>query len=85
MPKDEITPVAQRIIKSSIEPFFLRSQRVSIGVSIEIMIYPFDDHKIDDLLRHADIAIYRAKQQGENSFQYHLPNYASSTLSSKPS
>ena len=83
--EDDITTVAQRITKSLTEPFPLENQRVSIGVSIGITVYPLDDHEIDDLLRHADAAMYRAKQQGGNSFQYHLPNHASSTLSSKPS
>lgn len=83
--EDDITTVAQRITKSLTEPFPLGNQRVSIGVSIGITVYPLDDHEIDDLLRHADAAMYRAKQQGGNSFQYHLPNHASSTLSSKPS
>jgi diguanylate cyclase (GGDEF)-like protein len=83
--EDDITTVAQRITKSLTEPFPLQNQRVSIGVSIGITVYPLDDHEIDDLLRHADAAMYRAKQQGGNTFQFHLPDHASSTLSSKPS
>jgi diguanylate cyclase (GGDEF)-like protein len=83
--EDDITTVARRITKSLTEPFPLQNQRVSIGVSIGITVYPLDDHEIDDLLRHADAAMYRAKQQGGNTFQFHLPDHASSTLSSKPS
>lgn len=83
--EDDITAVAQRITKSLTESFPLGNQRVSIGVSIGITVYPLDDHEIDDLLRHADAAMYRAKQQGGNSFQFHIPDHASSTLFSKPS
>jgi diguanylate cyclase (GGDEF)-like protein len=83
--EDDITTVAERITKSLTEPFPLGHQRVSIGVSIGITVYPLDDHEIDDLLRHADAAMYRAKQKGGNSFQYHLPDHASSTLFSKRS
>ena len=83
--EDDITAVAQRITKSLTESFPLGNQRVSIGVSIGITVYPLDDHEIDDLLRHADSAMYRAKQQGGNSFQFHIPDHASSTLFSKPS
>jgi len=83
--EDDITTVAQRITKSLTEPFPLGNQRVSIGVSIGITVYPLDDHEIDDLLRHADAAMYRAKQQGGNSFQFHIPDHASSSLFSKPS
>lgn len=83
--EEDITTVAQRITKSLTEPFLLGNQRVSIGVSIGITVYPLDDHEIDDLLRHADAAMYCAKQQGGNSFRYHIPDYASSTPFSKPS
>jgi diguanylate cyclase (GGDEF)-like protein len=83
--EDDITTVAQRITKSLTEPFPLKNQRVSIGVSIGITVYPLDDHEIDDLLRHADAAMYRAKQQGGNTFQFHIPEHSSSTLFSKPS
>ena len=82
--EDDITTVAQRITKSLTESFPLGNQRVSIGVSIGITVYPLDDHEIDDLLRHADAAMYRAKQQGGNSFQFHIPDHSSS-LFSKPS
>lgn len=82
--EDDITTVAQRITKSLTESFPLGNQRVSIGVSIGITVYPLDDHEIDDLLRHADAAMYRAKQQGGNSFQFHNPDHSSSTLFSKP-
>jgi diguanylate cyclase (GGDEF)-like protein len=83
--EDDITTVAQRITKSLTEPFPLKNHRVSIGVSIGITVYPLDDHEIDDLLRHADAAMYRAKQQGGNTFQFHIPEHSSSTLFSKPS
>ncbi|MBH0209777.1 MAG: GGDEF domain-containing response regulator [Nitrospira sp.] len=64
--EDDITTVARRITKSLTEPFPLENQRVSIGVSIGITVYPLDDHEIDDLLRHADAAMYRAKRLGRN-------------------
>lgn len=83
--EDDITAVAQRITKSLTESFPLGNQQVSIGVSIGITVYPLDDHEIDDLLRHADAAMYRAKQRGGNAFQFHLPDHSSSTLFSKPS
>ncbi len=83
--EDDITTVAQRITKSLTEPFPLENHRISIGVSIGITVYPLDDHEIDDLLRHADAAMYRAKQQGGNSFQFHIPDHVSSTQLSKPS
>ncbi len=82
----DITIVARRITKSLTEPFHLREHQASIGVSIGITVYPHDDHEIDDLLKHADAAMYRAKQKGGSAFQFYVPNETpSSTLSSKPS
>lgn len=84
--EQDIAIVARRITESLTEPFHLREQEAAIGVSIGITVYPSDDHEIDDLLKHADAAMYRAKQQGGNSFQFHVPNESPSTaLFSKPS
>ncbi len=67
----DIAVVAQRITESLGEPFELGPYRPSIGVSIGITIYPSDDHDVDDLLKHADAAMYRAKQKGGSSFQFY--------------
>lgn len=84
--EQDITIVARRITESLAKPFSLREHQASIGVSIGITVYPSDDHEIDDLLKHADSAMYRAKQQGGSSFQFHIPNDSpSSTLFANPS
>ncbi len=75
----DITIVARRIIESLSEPFVLANHQASIGVSIGITIYPADDHEIDDLLKHADAAMYRAKQQGGSAFQFHTALQSSSS------
>ncbi len=74
MCEEDISSVAQRITQSLSEPFLLGEHQAVISVSIGITIYPTDDHDIDELLKHADAAMYRAKQQGGNSFQFHIPN-----------
>ncbi len=82
----DITIVARRITESLAEPFQLKEQQASIGVSIGITVYPSDDHEIDDLLKHADAAMYHAKQLGGNSFQFHTALHPSApSLFSKPS
>ena len=72
--EEDITLVAQRITTSLAQPFHLGEHKASIGVSIGITIYPTDDHEVDELLKHADTAMYRAKQHGGSSFQFHVPN-----------
>lgn len=63
--------IAQRIIESIGAPFDLGEHQASIGVSIGITLYPSDDDDVDGLLRHADAAMYRAKQRGGNAFEIH--------------
>ena len=75
--EQDITIIARRITDSLSEPFLIQQQNASIGVSIGITVYPSDDHAIDELLKHADAAMYRAKQQGGNSFQFHSPQHSS--------
>ena len=77
--EEDITLVAQRITKRLAEPFHLGEHRALIGVSIGITVYPTDDHEVDELLKHADAAMYRAKQQGGSSFQFHIPDASSSS------
>jgi len=84
--EEDLIAVARRITQSLGEPFRIQDQQASIGVSIGITVYPTDDHEIDDLLRHADAAMYRAKQRGGNAFEFHISNDSpSSTASSKSS
>lgn len=66
-----IVVVAKRIAESISSTFELKGQHISIGVSIGITVYPHDDHGVDELLKHADAAMYRAKQQGGSGFRFH--------------
>jgi len=69
--EQNILVVAKRITESIATPFELKGHHISIGISIGITIYPHDDHPIDMLLKHADTAMYRAKQQGGSAFHLH--------------
>lgn len=69
--EQNILVVAKRITESIATAFELKGQHISIGVSIGITIYPHDDHPVDELLKHADTAMYRAKQQGGSAFHLH--------------
>src|SRR6185437_8430506 len=66
-----IVVVAKRITESISSVFQLKGHDVSVGISIGITVYPHDDHSIDELLKHADSAMYRAKQQGGSGFAFH--------------
>jgi len=77
--EQNILVVAKRITESIATHFELKGHRISIAISIGVTIYPHDDHPIDELLKHADTAMYRAKQQGGNAFHLHEASGTRST------
>ncbi len=46
------------------ESFALRGQDVALGASVGVAVFPDDGQGVDELLRHADMAMYAAKQRG---------------------
>jgi diguanylate cyclase (GGDEF)-like protein/PAS domain S-box-containing protein len=59
-----------RLLESINRPIEVSGKKLSISASIGVTIYPDDDHDTNTLLRHADQAMYIAKQGGKN--RYHL-------------
>jgi diguanylate cyclase (GGDEF)-like protein len=68
-----ITVLAKRLIDTMERPFEVDGKRVYTGTSVGITIYPHDDEDADKLLKNADLALYRAKQEGRNKFQLYDP------------
>jgi diguanylate cyclase (GGDEF)-like protein len=62
--------VANRIIATINKPFHLARHEVSVGISIGIALYPNSGDDWRNLVKDADIAMYRAKQEGRNIFRY---------------
>ncbi len=60
--------LAQRIITAFKEPFKILDNAFHIGVSMGISIFPEDGEEADLLLRNADTAMFRAKEEGKNTF-----------------
>jgi diguanylate cyclase (GGDEF)-like protein/PAS domain S-box-containing protein len=63
-------PVLQRLLKAAADPVQLGGSMQQVSASIGVTIYPQDNAEADLLLRHADQAMYVAKQAGKN--RYHL-------------
>ena len=66
----DINQIANRILNSLKEVFPINNQELSITASLGISIYPADSNIPDELLKFADIAMYKAKEKGKNNFQY---------------
>lgn len=68
--------VAEKIISRLREPFDLGGNIVHIGVSIGVALYPGHGENSEDLVRHADLAMYQAKVAGRNTYRVYEPAMA---------
>jgi len=65
--------IAERISEALKPPFIIGSQEFFMTCSIGISFYPSDGRDPVELLKNADTAMYRAKQQGKNNYQLYSP------------
>ncbi|HEY5939479.1 MAG TPA: EAL domain-containing protein [Gemmatimonadales bacterium] len=72
--------LARRIISSFAHPIRVGTHEIFINASIGIAIYPFDGEDLDTLLMHADTAMYKAKEQGGNSYQTYSKSMTTTAL-----
>jgi diguanylate cyclase (GGDEF)-like protein len=69
----EATTLAQQIIAWISEPYDIEDQQATVGTSIGIAVSPGDGDTPDKMLRHADLALYRAKSDGRGTFRFFEP------------
>lgn len=67
--KQDAIQLAGKILHSLDQPCTLKGHELQITISIGISLFPDDGTDIFTLLKHADVALYRAKQAGRNNFQ----------------
>jgi diguanylate cyclase (GGDEF)-like protein/PAS domain S-box-containing protein len=65
----ELEQVLGRIQAETAAPYLVSGKELHVSASIGVTIYPFDNSDADTLLRHADQAMYQAKQAGRNCHQ----------------
>jgi diguanylate cyclase (GGDEF)-like protein/PAS domain S-box-containing protein len=61
--------VAQKVLNAFQQPFMLDSHKFHVTASVGIATFPDDSEEADGLLNNADVAMYRAKEQGQNNYQ----------------
>jgi len=66
-----VAKIAEKILLAITEAYLLDSIQVNISSSIGISLYPADGREMDILLRNADAAMYHAKENGRNNFQFY--------------
>jgi diguanylate cyclase (GGDEF)-like protein/PAS domain S-box-containing protein len=63
--------IARKLLSAVIKPLVIQGQECRVTASIGISVYPNDAHDETSLMTHADIAMYHAKEEGKNNFQFY--------------
>ncbi|MBI4995568.1 MAG: diguanylate cyclase [Rhodocyclales bacterium] len=72
----DFRPVLERLVAEIAAPYHVDNRQLSVTASIGVAICPLDDSDPDTILRHADKAMYVAKQSGRNRYQLFDPDRA---------
>lgn len=71
---------ADKIIQIMSTPILIDDQEISISPSIGISMYPADGKNVAELVRNADAAMYHAKKQGRNNYQFYADEMNAESL-----
>lgn len=67
----QVKVVVEKLLAALNVPFEFDGQPLSVGASIGISLYPRDGDSAEDLLHNADVAMYRSKREGRNTYTFH--------------
>ncbi|MFN2529033.1 MAG: putative bifunctional diguanylate cyclase/phosphodiesterase [Candidatus Baltobacteraceae bacterium] len=70
---DDAARVARRLTSTVTEPFYIENYELVVSVSVGISMYPWDAHDETVLIRNADTAMYRAKEQTAQRYAFFEP------------
>ncbi len=68
-----VARLAQTLLHDLSEPMLIAGEEVFISVSIGIALHPDDADRLEGLLGRAEIALYRAKEEGRNDYRFFTP------------
>ncbi len=68
--RDNAAYIAEKILTSLKQPFHVEDHEIFVGISIGIAVFPDDGDTIESLVKHADIAMYHAKDSGRNDYKF---------------
>jgi PAS domain S-box-containing protein len=66
-----VSHIARKLLSTLVKEFPLEGQLIHVTASIGISTFPEDGRNEFSLMKHADIAMYRAKERGKNTFQFY--------------
>ena len=65
--------IARKVVEALHKPFLIDKHETHVSASIGISVYPTDGEEVDALMRAADMAMYQAKENGRNKYQFFTP------------
>ena len=68
--QQDCEPLLDRLLRAAADPVIINDKVLQVSASIGVTLYPKDESDADKLLRHADQAMYAAKQSGKNRYLY---------------
>jgi diguanylate cyclase (GGDEF)-like protein/PAS domain S-box-containing protein len=68
---DHLEDILNKLIRSMEEPFEINSHLLHLTLSAGVSVYPDDGKTPETLIRNADTAMYRAKDEGRNTYQFY--------------
>jgi diguanylate cyclase (GGDEF)-like protein/PAS domain S-box-containing protein len=74
---DDVSGVAQKVLQALAPPFQVDHQTLYVTASIGVSLFPNDGEDASTLLKNADIAMYRAKELGKNTYQFYSADMSS--------
>lgn len=66
--------VAQKILSALVQPFLIDGQEICTTASVGISIFPDNANDSENLIKQADIAMYKAKRKGKNTYTFYKPD-----------
>ena len=70
---EDAAATAQKVIAAVAMPFDVAGHEIHVTASVGVSIYPNDGQDGDSLIMNADMAMYRAKERGNNLYQFYRP------------
>lgn len=77
---EDAAALAQQVVNTLARPFQCDGQELAITASIGITLSPADARGVDELLRNADLAMYRAKAEGRNGYRFYAADMKAHAL-----
>ncbi|HJW14232.1 MAG TPA: PAS domain S-box protein, partial [Thermoanaerobaculia bacterium] len=78
--EEDAATIANKILEAVRLPFFIEHRELFVTTSIGVTLYPADGSEAESLVRNADTAMYRAKEQGRDNYQLYAPGMNSRAL-----